>query len=56
MSFLISFAISSTTKLSKYVLFAALTNKAIQWVPIDSYSWRFIIYTPSFVSDKLLLE
>ena len=53
---MISYGICSTPKLSKYVTFLEFTHKAIQWVPIDSYSSRFIIYAPSFIFDKLFLE
>ena len=57
MNFVISFGICSTPKPSKYVTFLAFTNKAIQLVPIYSYSSRFIIYVvPSFILDKLFLE
>ena len=35
-----------TQKLSKYTIFFALTYKAIQRAPIDSYSTRFITYAP----------
>ena len=51
-NFLTSFGIYSTPKLLEYVTFLPLTYKAIQRAPIDSYSSRFIIYVPSFVSDK----
>ena len=44
MNFIISFGICSTPELSKCVTFLAFTCNAIQWVPIDSYSSRFIIY------------
>ena len=53
---LISFGTSSILKLSKYVTFSAFTYNAIQWVPTDSYSSRFIIYAPSFILGKLFLE
>ena len=56
MNFLITFGICSTLKLSKYVTFLAFTYKAIQSVPIDSYSSRFVAYTSSFILDKLFLE
>ena len=56
MNFLISFGIYSTPKLSKYVSSSAFTYNAIQWVPVDSYSSRFIIYAQSFILDKLFLE
>ena len=56
MNFLISFGICSTPKLSKYATSLSLTYKAIQCVPIDSYSSRFIIYAPSFILDKLFLD
>ena len=55
-NFLIHFGISLTPKLSKYVIFLAFTYKPIQWVAIDSYSSRFIIYAPSFIFGKLFLE
>ena len=54
MNFLCSFGIYSTPKLSNYVLFSAFTYKAVQCVPIDSYSSRFIIYAP--ILDNLFLE
>ena len=41
MSFLISFAIYLTAKLSNYVTLSAVIYHAIQRVPIDSYSSRF---------------
>ena len=44
MNYQISFCICSTPKLSKAVTLLALTYKATQWVPIDSYSSRFFIY------------
>ena len=56
MAFSISFGICSTPKLSKYVPFLAFTYKAIQWVPIDLYSSRFITYATSFILGKLFLE
>ena len=56
MNFLISFGICSIPKLSKYVTFPAFTYNAIQWVPIYSYSPKFIVDAPSFVLDKLFLE
>ena len=56
MNFLIPFGICSTPKLSKYVTYKAFTCKAIPCVSIDSYSSRFITYTPSFILDKIFLE
>ena len=56
MNFPISFRISSTAKLSKYVTFSTFTYKAIQSVPIYSYSSRFFRYATYFVLDKLFLE
>ena len=56
MNYLISFGICSTPKLWKYVTFLLFTYKAIQWVPIDSYSLRVSIYAPSFILGKLFLE
>ena len=53
-NFLIAFGICSTSELSNLSL--SLAYKAIQWVPIDSYSSRFIAYAPSFILDKLFLE
>ena len=32
------------------------SNNAIWWVPIDSYSSAFIIYSPYFILGKLLFE
>ena len=46
MNFLISFGICSTQKLSKYMILLPFTNKAIQLVPIDLNSSRFITYVP----------
>ena len=48
MNFIISFGIFSTPKPSKYVTLSAFTYKAIQWVPIDSYSSKYIVYASSF--------
>ena len=45
-----------TPKLSKYVTLPSFTYKVVQWVPIDLYSSRFIMYAPSFILDKLFLE
>ena len=56
MNFQISFGIYSTPKLSKYIMLFSFTYKAIQWVPIDLYSSRFITYAPSFILGKLFLE
>ena len=56
MNFLISFGICSTPKLSKCVTFSAFAYNVIQYVPIDSYSSRFIIYAASFILDKLFLK
>ena len=53
MNSLISFEICSTPKLSKDVRLIAFTHKAIQGVPIDSYSSRFIIPGPSFILNKI---
>ena len=55
MNFLTSFGTSSTPKLSKYVIFSAFTYKAIQWVPIDLYSSRFITYARFFIFGILFL-
>ena len=44
---LISFGICLTPKHSKYIILLALAYKAIQWVPIDSYSSGFITYAYS---------
>ena len=55
-NFLISFEICATPKLSKYVTLSPFTYKANQWLPIDSYSPRFITYVPSFIWSKLFLE
>ena len=52
MSFLISFGIFSTPKLPKYItlkdaiLSLPFLYKAIQWVPVDLNSSRFIAYAP----------
>ena len=56
MDFSICFGIYLTPKLSKYVTLLSLTNKAIQWVPIDSCSSKFIIYAASYVLGKLFFE
>ena len=55
-NFLVSFGVCPTLKLSKYVTLLSFIYKAIQWVPIDSYSLRFIIYVPPFILGKLFLE
>ena len=55
-NFLISLGICSTPRLSKHVTFLTSTYKAIQWVPIDSDSTRFIIYGPSFIFGKVFPE
>ena len=56
MNFLIFFGICSTPKLSKLTILFAFTYKVIQWVPIDSYSSRFISYAPSFILGKLVFS
>ena len=64
MNLLICFETCPTPKLLKHVRLLAFTYKAIQLVPIDSYSSRSIIYTntplppfrPSFILDKLFIE
>ena len=43
---LISLGIYSIPKLSKQITSLVLTNKAIQCVPIFSYSSKFITYAP----------
>ena len=48
MNFLVSLGICSTPRLSKYTILFAFMYKAIQWVPIDSFSSRFIVYIPTF--------
>ena len=48
-----NFGICSTSKLSKYVTLLPFTYNAIQLVPNDLYSSRFITYTPSFTLGKL---
>ena len=47
MSFLISFGIYSTPKPSNYVTLLEFAYKAIQYVPINSYSSRFILHAQS---------
>ena len=47
MNFLISFRMYSTPKVSKYVTLLPFTYKAIERVPTDLYSSRFITYVPS---------
>ena len=56
MNFLVSFGICSSPKLSKYITLLPFTYKAIQRVPIDLYSSRFITYNQSFILGKLFLE
>ena len=55
MNFLISFEICETSRLPKQVTLSPLTCKAIQWVPIDLYSSKFITYVLSFILGKLFL-
>ena len=55
-NFLISFRMYSTPKVSKYVTLLPFTYKAIERVPTDLYSSRFITYVPSFILGKLFLE
>ena len=43
---LISLGICSIPKLSKSIASLVLTNKAIQCVPVFSYSSKFITYAP----------
>ena len=50
------FLICSTPKQSKYVTFLVYEYNAIQWVPIESYSSRYILYALSLILDKLFLE
>ena len=40
----------------KYVTSSPFTYKAIQWLPINSCSSKFITYAPSSILDKLFLE
>ena len=49
MKFSTSFGVSSTLKLSKYMILLPLTYKAVQWVSIDLYSSRFITSASSFI-------
>ena len=56
MNFIISFGICSTPKLLKKVTLLPVRYKAMQCVPIDLYSSRFITYTPSVIFGKLFLE
>ena len=54
---LISLGICSIPKLLKEITSFGLTNKAIQCVPVSSYSSKFITYAPFFIlSGKLFLE
>ena len=39
-------------KLSKYITLLPIIYKAIQWVPTDFYSPRFITYAPFFALGK----
>ena len=48
-SFFICFGMYSTPKLVNYVTLSRFTYKAIQQVPIDLYSSRFITYAPYFI-------
>ena len=56
MNFFISYGICSTPRLSKYTILFAFMYKAIQWVPIDSYSSRFIADIPTLILGELFLE
>ena len=56
MNFLISFGTFSTSKLSKYIMLLQFTQKAIQGVPTDLESSRFITYDPFFILGRLFLE
>ena len=53
---LISLGICLTPKLLKYTTLLPLTYNAIQWVPYDSYSSRFITSPPSFILGKLFQD
>ena len=55
MNFLTSIGRCSTQKLSECIILLPFTCKAIQWVPIDLNSSRYITYVPSFVLGKLFL-
>ena len=50
------FRMFQNPKQSKYVTLLQFTYKAIQWVPIDTYFTRFIIYAPSFIIGTLFLQ
>ena len=53
----ISLGKCSMPKLSKYITSLVLTNKAIQCVPVFSYSSKSITYAPFlFFFGKLFLE
>ena len=54
---LIYLGICSTPKISKQTVYFGLTNKAIQSVPVFSYSSKFITYAPFIILfGKLFLE
>ena len=56
MNFIVSFGIYSTPNLIKYAALISWTYKAIQWVPIDLYSSRFVINGQSFILGKIFFE
>ena len=57
MAFSTSLGIGSMPKLSKQITSLVLTNKAIQCVPVFSYSSKFITYAPFLIFfGKLFLE
>ena len=57
MSCFISLGTCSMPKLSKQITSLVLTKKAIQCVPLFSYSSKFITYAPFFILfGKLFLE
>ena len=55
MIILISFGTCLTPKLSKCITLLPFTNKAIQCVPIDLNSLRFVTYDSPFILGNLFL-
>ena len=55
LSFLVSFGICPTLKLSKYITLLPFTYKSIQWVPIDLNSSECITKTTPFIFHKSFL-
>ena len=56
MNLLISFGICSIPKLSNYMILLPFTYIAIQWVPTDLNSLRFVTDAPFFILGKLFFD